>query len=110
MTKLLTTAALAAFLASTAFANAAQLVVVNPNLPILRTVALNCSAGHGDVAQTIYVTNTTGKTILKGTKISWKLNGVSGSFILQSNLGVGQMVSDLANPGNGGACTAYYFA
>ena len=74
------------------------------------TVALSCSAGHGDVAQTIYVTNTSGKAITAGTKIMWKLNGVNGSFVLQQTLGIGQMVSDLANPGNGGACTASYFA
>ena len=103
-------AATAAFLASTAFAQAAQVVVQNPNLPIHRTIALTCSAGHGDVAQTIYVTNSTNSTITVGTKISWTLNGVKGSFVLQAPLGKGKTVSDLGNPGNGGPCTASYFA
>jgi len=102
--------AIAALAITTSFAQAAQVVVTNPKLPIAKTIALACSAGHGDVGQTIYVTNTTGATIAAGTKVYWKLNGASGSFVLQAALKNGKTASDLTGPGNGGPCTASYYA
>src|SRR3569833_1619740 len=102
--------AIAALAITTSFAQAAQVVVTNLNLPIHRTIALACSAGHGDVGQTIYITNTTGATIAAGTKIYWNLNGAKGSFTLQTALKNGKSASDLTGPGNGGPCTASYVA
>src|SRR3569623_1652268 len=102
--------AIAALAITTSFAQAAQVVVNDPNLPNHRTIALACSAGHGDVGQTIYITNTTGATIAAGTKIYWKLNGASGSFVLQTALKHGETASDLTGPGNGGSCNASYYA
>ena len=102
--------AIAALAITTSFAQAAQVVVTNPNLPIHRTIALACSAGHGDVGQTIYITNSTGQTIAAGTKVYWTLNGAKGSFVLQAALKNGKTVSDLAGPGNGGPCNASYYA
>ena len=102
--------ALAALVITTSFAQAAQVVVTGPKLPLPKTVALACTAGHGDVGQTIYVTNTTGVTIAAGTKITWNLNGAKGSFTLQTALKNGKSASDLPGPGNGGPCTASYVA
>jgi len=96
---------------STSFAQAGQgTILTNPHLPLGKTVSLACNAGHGDVAQTVRVTNTTGQVIKAGTKLYWNLNGQKGVIVLQSNLGAGQIVTDLAAPGNGGPCTATYLA
>jgi hypothetical protein len=103
----LATAAIAALVLSTSFAQAAQ--VNNTNTSTMsRAVALGCSAGHGDVAQTITITNSTGASIAKGTKISWSLNSSKGSQTLDKALGAGKTISDLAPPGNGGVCKAWY--
>ena len=93
---------------SGSFAQAAQVVVQGPTR-IGHTVNLACSAGHGDVAQTLYVTNNTNASIAAGTKVSWSINGLKGSFVLQSKLGAGKTVSDLAPAGNGGTCNATIF-
>ena len=110
MSKLVTlvTAATAAVILSASFASAGQIVVKVPTR-IGHTVSLACSAGHGDVAQTIYVQNTAGKTLPAGTKVSWTLNGLAGSFNLQNALANGQSASDLAPAGNGGTCKASVF-
>ena len=89
-------------------AQAAQVSNRLPTIPMFKIVSLGCSAGHGDVAQTVYITNTTIKTIAQGTKISWNLNGAKGSQVLDAPLGVGKTISDLAPPGNGGTCKATY--
>ena len=96
--------------ASASFASAAQMNNQVPNAPIARTVSLDCSAGHGDVAQTLYIKNTTNGSIASGTKIYWTLYSLKGSFVLQSALGTGKTVSELAAPGNGGTCKAYFLA
>ena len=93
--------------ASASFASAAQVNTV-PNVPMGKTVSLGCSAGHGDVAQTLYIKNTTGASVAKGTKIYWSLYNQKGSFVLQSALASNATVSQLAGPGNGGTCKAYY--
>ena len=104
--KTLVSMTLATLMLSTAFAQAAQVNTINQ--PINRAIALSCSAGHGDVAQTIYVTNTTGATIPAGTKIHWKLGTLKGTITLSAALAAGGQVTDLTQPGNGGACTASY--
>ena len=73
-----------------------------------KAVPLGCSAGHGDVAQTITITNTTKASIAKGTKVNWTLNALKGTKVLDAALAVGKTVSDLAPPGNGGTCKASY--
>jgi len=96
---------------ATSMAQAGQGVVLNtPHLPLGKTVALACNAGHGDVAQTVRITNTTGALIKAGTKLYWNLNGQKGTIILSNALGAGQVVTDLAAPGNGGPCSATYIA
>jgi hypothetical protein len=87
-------------------AQAAQVSNIRPHMG--QAVALGCSAGHGDVAQTIYIANTTGGSIAQGTKIYWSLFNAKGSQTLSSVLGAGKTISDLAPPGNGGACKAYF--
>ena len=85
-------------------------IQTNPHLPLGKTVALACNAGHGDVAQTVRITNNTGAVIKAGTKLYWNLNGQKGTIVLSSALGAGQIVTDLAAPGNGGPCSATYLA
>ena len=89
-------------------AQAAQVSNRLPMIPLLKIVSLGCSAGHGDVAQTIYITNTTNATIAQGTKISWSLYTAKGSQVLDAPLGVGKTITDRAPPGNGGTCKASY--
>jgi hypothetical protein len=93
--------------ASASFASAAQMNTV-PNTAMGRTVWLDCSAGHGDVAQTLYIKNNTAAALAKGTKIYWTLNAQKGSLVLQSALAKNATVSPLAGPGNGGTCKADY--
>jgi len=110
MSKTMTLVTLAAMTLaiSGSFAQAAQIVVQGPTT-LGHTVNLACSAGHGDVAQTLYITNNTASVIKAGTKVSWSVNGLKGSFVLQSALGAGKTVSNLAPAGNGGPCAASVF-
>ena len=89
-------------------ASAAAMTNNMPTKPLPAIVTLGCSAGHGDVAQTITITNTTAAAIAKGTKISWTLNASKGSQTLDAALAVGKTISDLAPPGNGGTCKASF--
>lgn len=71
--------------------------------------AFSCSAGHGDVAQTVQVTNLSSHVYKKGTTIYWKSQDgkTQGSLVLEKDMGKGASAYDYGPPGNGFTCTAY---
>lgn len=87
-------------------ANSAQVTNNMSMKPMNSAIALGCSAGHGDVSQTITITNTTKSTLAKGTKIAWTLNKAKGVQVLDAALAPGKTIDVLGPPGNGGTCKA----
>lgn len=69
----------------------------------------SCSASHGDVAQTVQVTNNSSHVYKKGTTIFWKSQDgkTKGSLVLEKDMGKGASAYDYGPPGNGFTCTAY---
>lgn len=83
---------------------------------------LTCGASHGDVAQTVYVSNSTSSPVGKaGSQILWtrttKVNGAtnSGTITLdkplcakgvKSNGSCQELAAQYVEPGNGFECTA----
>ena len=69
----------------------------------------SCSASHGDVAQTVQVTNHSSHVYKKGTTIFWKSQDgkTKGSLVLEKDMGKGASAYDYGPPGNGFTCTAY---
>lgn len=97
-------------LAPTLPASAAAMTNSMAMKPTTHAIALGCSAGKGDVSQTITITNTTKSTLPKGTKISWVLNKAKGVKVLPAKLAAGKTVEELGPPGNGGSCQASYMS
>ena len=100
-----TAATVAALLVSSVAADAASMAAPKP---AMRPVALACAASKGDVAQTLTITNKGKTTVPAGTKVSWSVNGKTGTTILILPLAAGKSTVVLAPPGNGGKCTATY--
>jgi len=56
-----------------------------------KPIALACSASHGDVAQTLTITNKTKSAIPSGTSISWvvgKAKGTPAPDFLEAHVGL----------------------
>ena len=85
---------------------------INPDRRVLKMkpVQLDCAnpGGHQDVAKTPFVTNNTGKTIKKGTRITWTASdGDKGQMILDSDLAAGARVEMRGHPGQNYSCQAW---
>ena len=100
-----TAATVAALMFSSVVADAAAMA---PAKSTARPVALACSAGKGDVAQTLTITNKGKTAVPAGTKVSWSVNGKKGTTVLLLAIAPGKSTTVLAPPGNGGTCTASY--
>jgi len=80
---------------------------------LVQSIPLACSgSGASDVVHRHHsIKNTTGKTILKGTKLHWDSSDKGhGDVALSANLAAGDSV-DVGEPGqtNGYSCTAHFY-
>lgn len=73
-------------------------------------VSLGCKnpGSHQDVAKTPSITNTTGKILKKGAKLSWSAtDGDKGVVTLQNDLAPNASVQAMGSAGNGYSCQAW---
>jgi hypothetical protein len=88
----------------------AQNTNLDDRLLRLKTVKLPCAnpGGHQDVAKTPYISNNTGQTLKKGTRLSWTASdGDKGQMILNSDLAAGASVAMRGHPGQNYTCQAW---
>ena len=88
-------------------------VQTGPITPLPGKVALACQQdGVSDVTAKVKITNTTGQTIAKGTKIYWQTShGLKASFNVYDNDGLQPNESIKDSNGDDtdqGPCTAYF--